>query len=129
MKRASRPVERLEDAAGKFLTQSAVERCRAAVCTQLPLLATDVADRPEVEGEPEIFKASMGELWRAGDVNVGDRVYTIPAAGSTTTRQQTVQAPPKGKVVVPSENGNRDPTGDSVNRGAGQPSASLGGAA
>ena len=120
MKRASRPVERLEDAAGKFLTRSAAERCRLAVCTQLPLFATDLGDRPEVDGQPEIFKVSMGEPWRVGDVNVGDHVYAVPAAGSPPPRQQTDPATPKGDVVVPNENNSRERSSDAVNPGGGQ---------
>jgi hypothetical protein len=128
MKRELRPIERMQDAAGKFLTRSAAARCRQNSCTELPLFETDLADRPEVygDGEKEIFKASLGEPWRVGDINIGDHVYAIPAAGSAVTRQQTSDASRDSGVVVPNAGNDRErnvaaPPGDSANAPSAQP--------
>ena len=103
MKRALRPIVRKEDVTGRFLTASAIDRCRQSNCTDLALVETDVALRPEFAPDTEVFKAVLGEPWRVGDIRVGDQVYAVPGGGPVAAGRGGAATP--GGTVIPTVEG------------------------
>jgi hypothetical protein len=121
MERALRPIGTKADAAGKFLTPSAIARCRQNSCADLPLIETDVADRPAFGLDAEVFKASIGEPWRVSDIRVGDHVYVVAGGASAPAGrgERGGGAAGRGEAVVP----------DAGARGSNVPAPDSGGAA
>jgi hypothetical protein len=68
-----RPVQRIADAEGRFVSGEALKRCEPTKCAELLLMQEDLLDRPQLP-DTDVFKATLNSPWTASDFAVGDLV-------------------------------------------------------